>query len=79
MALYLQTLGNLTVVSKEHNSRVGNARFRNKVQFPRGIGNAAPLKIHDDWIEADKWTEKEIQKRTENLIHQALKHWPRVQ
>lgn len=79
MALYLQTLGNLTVVSKDHNSRVGNSRFRNKVQFPRGIGNAAPLKIHDDWIEADKWTEKEIQKRTENLIHQALKHWPRVQ
>jgi hypothetical protein len=76
MRASLQLLGNLTVVSKEHNSKVGNKRFSQKQSFPSGVGRAAPLKIHDDWLSAEKWTEKEIQKRTERLISSALKHWP---
>jgi hypothetical protein len=76
MRASLQLLGNLTVVSKEHNSKVGNKRFTQKQSFPSGVGRAAPLKIHDDWLSAEKWTEKEIQKRTERLISSALKHWP---
>lgn len=76
MRASLQLLGNITVVSKEHNSKVGNKRFSQKQSFPSGVGRAAPLKIHDDWLSAEKWTEKEIQKRTERLISSALKHWP---
>jgi hypothetical protein len=76
MRASLQTLGNLTVVSKEHNSKVGNKRLIQKQKHPSGLGNAAPLKIHDDWLSAAKWTEKEIQKRTERMISLALKHWP---
>ena len=76
MRASLQTLGNLTVVSKEHNSKVGNKRLTQKQKHPSGLGNAAPLKIHDDWLSAPKWTEKEIQKRTERMISLALKHWP---
>ncbi len=72
----LQLLGNLTVVSKEHNSKVGNKRFSLKQSYPSGVGRAAPLKIHDDWLKAGKWTEKEIQKRTERMITLALKNWP---
>lgn len=78
MGPYLQALGNLTVVSKEHNSRVGNSRFRSKIQFPLETGNAAPLGIHKDWLRETQWTEKEIQKRTLNMLNRALKHWPRV-
>jgi len=73
----LQLLGNLTVVSKEHNSKVGNKRLDVKKKFPLGVGNAAPLKIHDDWMKSGKWTEKEIEKRTIRMITLALKHWPR--
>lgn len=78
MRASLQLLGNLTVVSKEHNLKVGNKRLKIKQDYPLKVGAAAPLKIHDDWAKAGKWTEKEIQKRTENMINRALKHWPRV-
>jgi hypothetical protein len=76
MRASLQLLGNLTVVSKEHNSKVGNKRLTQKQSYPSGVGRAAPLKIHDDWLNATKWTEVEIHKRTERLILSALKHWP---
>lgn len=75
MVPYLHTLGNLTVVAKEHNSKVGNSRFAVKQAHPSEIGNAAPLRIHDDWLKSKKWTEIEIQKRTSKLVHLALKHW----
>lgn len=76
MRASLQLLGNLTVVSKEHNSKVGNKKLSQKQNYPSGIGNAAPLKIHEDWIRAKKWTDIEIQKRSERLMVAALKHWP---
>jgi hypothetical protein len=76
MRASLQLLGNLTVVSKEHNSKVGNKRLSQKQSYPAGVGRAAPLKIHDDWLHATKWTEVEIQKRSERLMAAALKHWP---
>ena len=76
MRASLQLLGNLTVVSKEHNSKVGNKRLNQKQSYPAGVGRAAPLKIHDDWLHATKWTELEIQKRSERLMSAALKHWP---
>ena len=73
----LQLLGNLTVVSKEHNSKVGNHRLARKQAHPAMVGGGAPLKIHEDWTRAGMWTEKEIQKRTERLISFALKNWPK--
>jgi len=76
MRACLQLLGNLTVVSKEHNSKVGNKRLNQKQSYPSGVGRAAPLKIHDDWLHVTKWTELEIQKRSERLMSAALKHWP---
>ena len=76
MQKYLNTLGNLTVVSKEHNSRVGNKKLADKQAFPSEVGNAAPLAIHDSWVRANAWTEVEIQNRTNKLISHALKNWP---
>ena len=75
MDTYLQVLGNLTIVSKEHNSRVGNSRLKDKQKYPTLPGRAAPLGIHKGWMKCERWTEVEIQKRTEDLIAQALKYW----
>lgn len=75
MENYLQTLGNLTIVSKEHNSRVGNSRLKDKQKYPTISGRAAPLGIHKGWVNAEKWTEVEIQRRSEELIAHALRYW----
>ena len=76
MTNYLDTLGNLTVVTQEHNSKVGNKPLADKQKFPTIVGSSAPLRLHDDWITAKMWTEKEIQTRSQNLLHFALKRWP---
>ena len=76
MTNFLDTLGNLTVVTQEHNSKVGNKPLADKQNFPTIVGSSAPLRLHDDWITAKMWTEKEIQARSQNLLHFTLKHWP---
>jgi hypothetical protein len=73
---FLDTLGNLTVVTQEHNSKVGNKTLAEKQKFPTIVGASAPLRLHDDWIKAKKWTEKEIQARSQDLLRFALKRWP---
>ena len=75
---YLHALGNLTVVTQKHNSTVGNKTLKEKQNFPTIPGNAAPLKIHEDWIKSDKWTEKEIEERSKKLINWALQHWKQI-
>lgn len=76
MVNYVDTLGNLTVVTQVHNSKVGNNPLAEKQKFPTIVGSSAPLRIHDDWQYAKKWTEKEIQERSKNLLHFALLRWP---
>jgi hypothetical protein len=76
MANFLDTFGNLTVVTQEHNSKVGNKPLADKQSFPTIVGSSAPLRLHDDWVTAKQWTEKEIQARSQNLLHFALKRWP---
>ncbi len=72
---YLDTLGNLTVVTQEHNSKVGNKPLADKQKFPTIIGSSAPLRLHDDWISAKQWTEKEIQTRSKSLLVFIFKRW----
>lgn len=76
VAPYVDTLGNLTVVTQQHNSKVGNNQLKQKQEFPTVIGASAPLRLHEDWLAAKKWTEEEIQQRTLRLIGYALKRWP---
>ena len=73
---YLDTFGNLTVVTQEHNSKVGNKPLSDKQNFPTIVGASAPLRIHEDWISAKQWTDKEIQARSRNLLNFALIRWP---
>lgn len=75
MAPFVDTLGNLTVVTQEHNSKVGNSQLKQKQEFPTVLGSSAPLRIHSDWLGAKKWTEAEIQERTRKLIGYALSRW----
>ena len=75
---FLDTFGNLTVVTQEHNSKVGNKPLAEKQKFPTIIGSSAPLRLHDDWIVARQWTEKEIQARSHTLLGFTLKRWPDI-
>ncbi|NCW43712.1 MAG: DUF262 domain-containing protein [Actinobacteria bacterium] len=79
VAPFIDTLGNLTVVTQEHNSKVGNSQLRQKQEHPTVIGASAPLRLHEDWLSAKKWTEVEIQERTLRLIGYALKRWPSLE
>ena len=78
VAPFIDTLGNLTVVTQEHNSKVGNSQLKLKQEYPTVIGASAPLRLHEDWLNARKWTEVEIQERTLRLIGYALKKWPNL-
>jgi len=75
MVNFLDTLGNLTVVTQEHNSKVGNKPLSDKQAFPTIIGSSAPLRLHDDWLKAKQWTEKEIQSRTMSLLGFIFNRW----
>jgi uncharacterized protein with ParB-like and HNH nuclease domain len=75
MMNFLDTLGNLTVVTQEHNSKVGNKPLSDKQAFPTIIGSSAPLRLHDDWLKAKQWTEKEIQARTMSLLGFIFNRW----
>jgi len=77
MKSLLHTLGNLTVVTFDHNRSVGNSPFKEKKKFPASKGAAAPLKLNDNWLGARSWTAREIRKRTDELISHALSYWPK--
>lgn len=69
------TIGNLTVATNRHNSQVGNSRLKTKQAFPLVSGNAAPLALNEGWLKQRKWTEREIEARTDELIKSALAYW----
>ena len=75
MQLVLNNFGNLTVVTKEHNSKVGNKTLKEKQTYPSNKVQMAPLKIHDGWLNANSWTEKDIEARTKKLIQLACDYW----
>jgi len=76
----LQTLGNLTVVTNEHNKRVGNKTFHEKQSFPTTSGAAAPLNINSEWLNpvVHKWSPVEIKSRSRSLIESAILRWPEI-
>jgi hypothetical protein len=78
MKSWLHTLGNLTVVTFDHNRSVGNSPFKEKKKYPVSKGPAAPLKLNEYWLGARSWTAREIKKRTEDLVSYALHYWSKV-
>jgi hypothetical protein len=71
----LHTLGNLTVVTAEHNKTVKNISFKEKQNYVKKTGHAAPMWINDSWTNEKEWKADKIKSRTEVLINQALKHF----
>jgi len=76
----LQTIGNLTVATIEHNKRVGNKTFAEKRAFPTVMGGAAPLSINEGWLSPSvtRWTPAEIKARSKALVGVALLRWPNL-
>ena len=71
----LHTLGNLTVVTFEHNKNVANNPFKDKQDYVRKMGHAAPMWINNSWTDKKEWTADQIKKRTEILINAALDYF----
>ena len=70
---YLHTIGNLTLVTQEWNSSMSKSPYAAK---RHKLSNHALLLNSSYFSEVDRWGEKEIRTRTENLTNLALKIWP---
>lgn len=70
---YLDTLGNLTLVTQEWNSELSNSSFQNK---KARLENHA-LKLNNEYFKKDivKWNDKAIQERANFLIDTILEIW----
>lgn len=70
----LHCLGNLTVVTSQHNKRVKNKPLADK-QTEASLVNAPMLHINKTWMTTPKWKAQDIDARTDELIGVALQHW----
>ena len=68
----LNTLGNLTLVTKGKNSELSNSSWSKKRKLLQEHG--LPLNQKYDWPE--RWDENAILQRTEWLVGHLCKHWP---
>jgi uncharacterized protein with ParB-like and HNH nuclease domain len=77
MAKRLHSLGNLTVVTREHNSAVGNSSFEEKRKYPTVSGSFAPLSLNKGWLDSslDVWGPSQIDKRAGDILSAALAYW----
>ena len=72
----IHVLGNLAVVPKRMNSRLGNRSFTDKKSEMIAIENNCPdLKINRQWLSHDKWVPEIIDQRTESLVDQFLNYY----
>ncbi|MFJ4657955.1 DUF262 domain-containing protein [Nocardia sp. NPDC088792] len=76
--IYVHTLGNLTLTG--YNSSLSNKSFDYKKDRLDGNGNYIGfrngLRLNEDVVKADRWTDVEIKARTARLAHQALELFP---
>jgi len=68
-------LGNLTLVTAEHNKKVGSEPFRVKRDYPKREGVASLRLNTDSWLREKTWGVSSIEKRTVALIKAALEYW----
>jgi hypothetical protein len=69
---YLQRLGNLALLSKGPNDKIGNKPFNIK----KPVLSASELLLTQDAGNQPQWTPKAITERQEKLAKLALKAWP---
>jgi hypothetical protein len=74
----LHTLGNLGVIPKRLNSQLSNLSFHDKTEICRSpISRFPKLKVNEYWVRDSqkKWLPEDIDRRAEQLLNHALKHW----
>jgi uncharacterized protein with ParB-like and HNH nuclease domain len=74
-ALYLHTLGNLTLTA--YNNKYSNNPFLNKRDRKNGFCESK-LTLNTYVQQCDNWGENEIKERAHQLAQVALKRWPRA-
>lgn len=72
----VHALGNLTVVTAQHNKKVKNKPLREK-QTEATLVKAPMLHLNKGWMSAERWTKKSIDERTRSLARVAKAHWDR--
>jgi uncharacterized protein with ParB-like and HNH nuclease domain len=73
---YLDTIGNLTLVTQEWNGELSNSRFEKK----KGLLSSHALKLNSEYFSQpiDKWDDKAIQTRASFLVEAILVIWPEL-
>lgn len=74
----LHTLGNLGVIPRRLNSQLSNLSFHEKTEICRSPQARFPkLKVNEYWTRdiQKKWLPEDIDRRAEQLLNHALKHW----
>jgi hypothetical protein len=74
----LHTLGNLGVIPRRLNSQLSNLSFHDKTEICRSsISRFPKLKVNEYWIRDSqkKWLPDDIDRRADQLLTHALKHW----
>ncbi|MDE0013186.1 MAG: DUF262 domain-containing HNH endonuclease family protein [Candidatus Poribacteria bacterium] len=69
----LESIGNLTLVTRELNSKLGNRTFAAKKE---ALGKHSLLKLNAEICEEDVWDVNEIHGRAEGLIADFCEIWP---
>lgn len=70
----VQTMGNLTLLTKKLNPSVSNSAW--EVKRPQILTHSV-LKMNNVFYGAERWDEESIERRTQELFGHALKLWPR--
>ena len=66
------TIGNLTLITKNLNSKLRNQSWANKKQT---LKEYSSLKMTTSFLELEKWDEESISERADQLCHKALEIW----
>lgn len=74
--LYLQSIGNLTLVKSELNSKLGNKMFDEK---KKALSDHSVLKLNREICQQEAWDVNEIHERAEKLIEDFCKIWPSLE
>ena len=72
----LQSIGNLTLVTRELNSKLGNRTFPKK---KKALSKHSGLKLNSEICEYGMWDVNEIHERAEKLIADVCKMWPSLE
>ena len=72
----LQSIGNLTLVTRELNSKLGNRTFPKK---KKALSKHSGLKLNNEICQHDTWDVNEIHARAEKLITDVCRIWPSLE